>query len=66
MIYTEAFDNLPEDVREAIFQRMWQILSGQEKGERYARLSFAGRKAVVDILRETKHGLPVYFKSLTQ
>jgi hypothetical protein len=66
MIYTETFDNLPEEVREAIFHRMWQILSGQEAGKRYARLSLSDREAVVDILRETKHGLPVYFKSLTQ
>jgi hypothetical protein len=66
MIYTETFDNLPGEVREAIFHRMWQILSGQEAGKKYARLSFSDREAVVDILRETKHGLPVYFKSLTQ
>jgi hypothetical protein len=64
MIYTEAFDNLPGDVREAIFQRMWQILSGQDAGKRYARLSLSDRQAIVDILRETKQGLPVYFKSL--
>jgi hypothetical protein len=64
MIYTEAFDNLPEEVREAIFHRMWEILSGQETGQKYA-LSLSDREAVVDILRETKHGLPVYFKSLT-
>lgn len=66
MIYTQAFDNLPGEVREAIFHRMWQILSGQEADKRYARLSLSDRAAVVDILRETKHGLPVYFKSLKQ
>jgi len=66
MIYTEAFDNLPGEVREASLQRMWQILSGQETGRRYARLSFSDRQTVVDILRETKPGLPVYFKSLTR
>jgi hypothetical protein len=65
MIYTETFDNLPEEVREAIFHRMWEILSGQEAGKKYARLSLSDREAVVDILRETKQGLPVYFKSLT-
>jgi hypothetical protein len=66
MIYTEAFDNLPEEVREAIFQRMWQILSGQATDKKYARLSISDRQAVVDILRETKQGLPTYFKSLTR
>ncbi len=66
MIYSEAFDGLPADLKAAIYRRTWQILSGQETGTRYARLSLRDRKAVVDILRETKHGLPVYFKSLTQ
>jgi len=66
MIYTETFDNLPGEVREAVFHRMWQILSGQESGKKYARLSLSDREAVVDILRETKQGLPVYFRSLTR
>jgi hypothetical protein len=62
MIYTKAFDSLPEPARNAIYQRMWQILSGAEKGTRYARLSLSDRHAVVEILRETKPGLPGYFQ----
>lgn len=65
MIYTEAFDNLPAEAREAIYRRMWQILSGRETDKKYARLSPSDRQAVVEILRETKHGLPVYFYSPT-
>jgi hypothetical protein len=65
MIYTETFDGLPTNLKEAIYQRMWQILSGQETGRGYARLTFSDRKAVIDILRETKPGLPTYFKTLT-
>jgi len=49
----------------AVFPR-WKILSGQETGKKYARLSMIDREAVVGILRETKPGLPVYFKSLTR
>jgi hypothetical protein len=62
MIYSQAFDSLPEQARNAIYERMWQVLSGAEKGSRYARLSLADRRAIVDILRETKPGLPSYFK----
>ncbi len=62
MIYSQAFDSLPEQARSAIYERMWQVLSGAEKGTRYARLSLADRRAIVDILRETKPGLPSYFK----
>jgi len=70
MIYTEAFDGLPAEARDAIYKRMWQILSGQilkekEKGKKYQRFSLADRRAIVDILRETKKGLPSYFVPVT-
>jgi hypothetical protein len=63
MIYSEQFDSLPEQARAAIYQRMWQILSGQEKDPKYARLSLADRRAIVEILRETKKALPEYFRA---
>jgi hypothetical protein len=66
MIYTQAFDNLPEQARNAIYQRMWQMLSGAEKGTRYARLSLTDRRSIVQILRETKPGLPSYFRGVVQ
>jgi hypothetical protein len=62
MIYSEAFDSLLAEAREAIYKRMWQILSGQERDQRYARLSLADRQAIVEILRDTKPGLPDYFQ----
>ena len=61
MIYTEVFDALPEAAKAAVYERMWAILSGREKGGSYDRLAIADRRAVVEILRETKTGLPVYF-----
>jgi len=62
MIYSETFDALPAEVRAEVYRRMWQILSGEEKGERYARLSAPDRRAIVEILRDTKKGLPEYFR----
>ena len=61
MIYSAAFDALPAGTRDAVYQRMWAVLSGKESGERYARLTAADRQAVIEILRETKPGLPKYF-----
>jgi hypothetical protein len=61
MIYSQAFDQLPEPARNAVYQRMWEVLSGAEKGTRYARLSLSERRAIIEILRETKPGLPGYF-----
>jgi hypothetical protein len=62
MIYTPAFDALPPVAKTIIYRRMWQILSGEEKGARYGRLSVADRQAIVEILRDTKHDLPDEFR----
>jgi hypothetical protein len=62
MIYAPVFDGLPSQAREAIYARMWQVLSGGEGAEKYARLSKSDRVAVVQILRDTKRGLPDYFR----
>ena len=61
MIYTAAFDALPADALDLVYRRMWEVLSGDEDAPRYAGLSRADRQAVVDILRDTKPGLPAYF-----
>jgi len=63
MIYAAPFDALPPKAKEAIYKRMWEILSGTEESARYARLTLADRQAVVEILRETKTGLPAYFQT---
>ena len=62
MIYTDAFDALPDVARDAIYRRMYAVLSGQDDGPRYARLTASDRRAIVEILRETKSGLPEYFR----
>lgn len=61
MIYTEAFDALPGELESAVYDRLWTILSGDAGDERYAHLSDSDRRAIVEILRETKDGLPDVF-----
>jgi hypothetical protein len=61
MVYTAAFDNLPRMVRDAVYQRMWTILSGKDSRPKYSHLSAADRLAVMQILRETKYDLPAVF-----
>ena len=64
LIYSPAFDALPPAAKDPIYRRMWAVLSGQENGERYrAALSLADRRAIVEILRDTKKDLPQYFLS---
>ena len=62
MIYTAAFDALPEPALDAIYRRMWAILSGEESGSPYDRLTEDDRRAVIEILIDTKPGLPEYFR----
>jgi hypothetical protein len=46
---------------------MWEILSGSERQARYtSALSLADRRAIVEILRETKPDLPSYFRDVTR
>ena len=52
----------PPQARDAIYQRMWIVLSGKDTSPKYARLSAADRRAVVEILRDTKKDLPAYFR----
>jgi hypothetical protein len=57
MVYSAAFDGLPEEAKNAIYQRMWRVLSGAE----HSRLSEDDRRAIIEILRDTKKDLPQYF-----
>jgi hypothetical protein len=61
MIYTPAFDRLPIAVKTAVYERMWTILTRRTAEPRYAHLGAADRRAVLDILRETKADLPASF-----
>ena len=62
MVYADAFDALPQPALDAVYRRLWAVLSGEDNNARYARLTPADRRAVVEILRDTKKGLPEYFK----
>ena len=62
-IYSPAFDALPRGAKEPIYERLWQVLSGQERSERYRQaLSPGDRQSIAEILRDTKKDLPRYFQ----
>ena len=61
MIYAEPFEQLPVAAKGAIYARLWEVLSGGARGPKYARLSAGDRDRIVEILRETKKGLPASF-----
>jgi hypothetical protein len=63
MIYSAQFDALPAGVRARIYQRLFEILAGRDHTRKYAALSIEDRRAIFEILRETKPDLPDYWKS---
>ena len=66
LIYSPAFDALPPIIKEPLYKRLWEVLSGQEQDARYrSALSASDRQAILEILRDTKKDLPPYFQNST-
>lgn len=61
LIYSEAFDSLPGVMREEIYRRLHEILTGKDTSEDFAGISKKDRRAILEILLETKKGLPDYW-----
>ncbi len=62
LIYSEAFEALPAAAKAAVYERMWEVLSGKETAPRYRHLAAADRQAIIEILKDTKKDLPTYFR----
>jgi len=58
LIYSDAFDAIPGPAKDYVYHRLLQILTGQDQSEDFARLTPQDRRAVLEILLETKAGLP--------
>jgi hypothetical protein len=61
LIYSDAFDSLPTVMRDHLLQRLYDILTGKDTDPDFAKIAPADRKAVLEILRETKTNLPAYW-----
>ena len=66
LIHSEAFRRLPDLLKQKIYRRMAEVLSGVDDSEVFSRCSAADRAAVRDILTDTLEDLPPDWKSLTQ
>ena len=58
LIYSEAFDALPSPIRDRVYARLWEILSGRETSKDYEKLTPEIRRALLEILADTKKDLP--------
>ena len=62
LIYSEAFDALPRPALEYFYQRLWEILTAKDQNDGFRALSRSDRQAILSILRQTKSGLPAYWR----
>lgn len=54
LIYSPSFDNMPDVMRQYVWKRLDEILSGRDRKGLYESMSDEDRKAVMEILLETK------------
>jgi hypothetical protein len=62
LIYSKSFDGLPSQSRDYVLQRLWDVLSGNDTSKEFSHLSPTDRRTILEILCETKNGLPDYWK----
>jgi hypothetical protein len=63
LIYSDAFDQLPEPSKGYVYHRLLDILSGQDASPEFAGLTALSRRAILEILLTTKPGLPAEWQS---
>jgi hypothetical protein len=64
MIYSDIFDAMPVRLQERVYRGLYDVLSGKDKSEKFARLSEDDRRAILEILHDTKRGLPDYYSAV--
>jgi len=63
LIYSEALNSLPQPVLSHLLRRLWEIVSGQDDDPTFAHLTPEDRRAIYEILLDTKPDLPDYWKN---
>lgn len=63
LIYSKAFDGLPNELKEIVYRKLHDVLTGKDQSATYKHLSPEDRQAILDILLDTKPDLPASWKS---
>jgi hypothetical protein len=58
LIYSESFDALPHSVKDYVYRRIREVLSGEDTKPEFRHLTESDRAAILDILRDTKPDFP--------
>jgi len=62
LIYSEPFTQLPDSVKEYVYQSMYDVLTNRDYRGAFGHLSAGDRQTILDILRDTKKDLPDYWR----
>ncbi|HLJ58054.1 MAG TPA: hypothetical protein VKT77_23650 [Chthonomonadaceae bacterium] len=54
LIYSDAFNGLPPLAKKVFYARLWDVLEGKDQTPPFARLTDSDRKAIREILLDTK------------
>jgi hypothetical protein len=61
MIYSESWSNLPAAARKRLYKRLWDVLNGEDASPEFRHLGADTRRALREILTETKNDLPAWW-----
>jgi hypothetical protein len=63
LIYSEALDALPAPVKDQFYRRLGEVLGGRDQSGEFSHLSGEDRRAILEILLDTREDLPASFSA---
>ena len=61
LVYSESFNGLPPAALKEIYRQLHELLTGNDTDPDFSHLTEDDRQAILEILRQTKQGLPDYW-----
>jgi hypothetical protein len=58
LVYSDAFDAIPDPAKGYVYRRLLEVLTGKDQSPEFAHLSADTRRDILEILLQTKSGLP--------
>jgi hypothetical protein len=62
LVYSKSFDALPPKAHDYVYRRFWEVLNSKDQSPEFAQLSAVDRKAILEILQETKPDFAAFSK----
>lgn len=62
MIYADSFDRMPGLLKDRIYRKLYDVLTGKDSSGAYARLTTEDRRNIMEILLETKPTVPAFWR----